>query len=113
MLVFLNPHAHHRTAQARWETSAIDRTEIIDKKALDLYAKSPADAIKYLNDYCMDNAAAVTDAWWKLGDALLVKFNKLWMYDSKTRKRNALPFPEWYLRMLVETNKLKPQEVKK
>ena len=61
----------------------------------------------------MDNAAAVTDAWWKLGDALLVKFNKLWIYDAKTRKRNPLPFPDWYLRMLVETNKLKPVEVKK
>jgi dipeptidase len=102
-----------RAAQARWETTAIDRTPIVDKNALDLYAKSPAEAIKYLNDYCMDNAAAVTDAWWKLGDALLVKFNKLWIYDAKTRKRNPLPFPEWYLRMLVETNGLKPVEPKK
>lgn len=102
-----------RAAQARWETTAIDRTPVIDKTALELYAKSPAEAVKYLNDYCMDNAAAVTAAWWKLGDDLLVKFNKLWIYDAKTRKRNPLPFPDWYLRMLVETNGLMPQPEKK
>ena len=80
---------------------------------MDFYAKGPTDAVKYLNDYCMDNAAAVTAAWWKLGDDLLVKFNKLWIYDAKTRKRNPLVFPDWYLRMLVEQFGLKPVEVKK
>ncbi len=102
-----------RAAQERYETSAVERTPIIDKNALELYQKDPAAASKYLNDYCLSNAQAVIDAWWKLGDSLLVKFNKLWIYDAKTRKRNPLPFPEWYLRMLVETNKLQPQPDKK
>ena len=102
-----------RAAQARFETSAVERTPIIDKNALDLFQKDPAAAGKYLNDYCLSNAQAVINAWWKLGDDLLVKFNKLWIYDTKTRKRSQLPFPDWYLRMLVETNKLQPQPEKK
>ena len=68
---------------------------------------------KYLTDYCINNANLVINAWWKLGDDLLVKFNHLWIYDVKTRKQSLLPFPEWYLRALVEYNKLKPQEEKK
>ena len=102
-----------RAAQDKWEKSALERTPLIDKNALELYAKDPAAANKYLTEYSLSNAAAVTDAWWKLGDNLMVKFNKLWIYDVKTRKRNPLPFPDWYLRLLVETNKLTPQPEKK
>ena len=47
----------------------------------------------------MDNAAAVVSAWWKLGDALLVKFNKLWIYDVKARKRLPVKYPDWYLKL--------------
>jgi dipeptidase len=86
---------------------------LIDKTALELYQKDPASAIRFLTDYSYNNAQAVTDAWWKLGDAMMVRYNKLWIYDAKTRKRNPLTFPEWYLRALVEYNKLKPQPEKK
>jgi len=55
----------------------------------------------------------VIDAWWKLGDALLVKYNHLWISDAKTRKLNTLIFPDWYLKELVNYNKLKPQPEKK
>ena len=102
-----------RAAQAHYEASAIERTAIIDKNALELFQKDPAAAKKYLNDYCLSNVQAVIDAWWKLGDNLLVKFNKLWIYDVKTRKRIPLTFPDWYLKLLVETNKLQPQGEKK
>jgi len=102
-----------RAAQARYEAAAIERTPVIDKAALELYRKNPADAIKFLSDYSWNNVQAVTDAWWKLGDALLVKYNKLWIYDVKSRKRIALTFPDWYLRELVQYNKLSPQPEKK
>jgi dipeptidase len=102
-----------REAQKRYEASAVERTALIDKTALELYQKEPASAVRFLNDYSLNNAAAVTAAWWKLGDEMMVKYNKLWIYDAKTRKRNALTFPEWYLRALVEYNKLKPQPEKK
>ncbi len=102
-----------RTAQVRWEKSAVDRTPLIDKNALELHAKDPAAAIGYLDDYCLTNARAVIDAWWGLADELLVKYNHLWIYDVQNRKRNPLTFPDWYLKALVEHNNLKPQEEKK
>jgi dipeptidase len=102
-----------RQAQKQFEDSAIERTPIVDKNAAELFQKDPAAAGRYLTDYCLSNAQAVIDSWWKLGDALLVKFNHLWIYDAKTRKRGALTYPDWYLRQLVETNKLKPQDEKK
>ncbi|MDP2915057.1 MAG: C69 family dipeptidase [Candidatus Aminicenantes bacterium] len=102
-----------REAQKKWEKSAIDRTPDIDKYAADLYQKDPVKARQYLTDYCLNNANLVINAWWDLGNQLLVKFNHLWMYDAKTRKRNPLPFPDWYLKALVEYNKLTPQEEKK
>ncbi len=102
-----------REAQKKWEKSAVDRTPDIDKAALELYKKDPAQAQQFLTDYCLNNANRVTGAWWELGNQLLVKYNKLWIYDVKTRKRNALKFPDWYLKALIEYNKLTPQSEKK
>lgn len=102
-----------REAQKRWEKSAVDRTSVIDKFAKELHQKDPALARQFLTDYCNNNANKVIDAWWKLGDQLLVKHNHLWIYDTKTRKRKALKFPDWYLKLLVKYNNLVPQEEKK
>ncbi len=101
-----------RKSQEKWEKAAVDRTSLIDKNALELYQKDPAQAVRYLTDYCLGNASAVVSAWWQLGDQLLVKFNKLWIYDSVNRKRNPLVFPEWYLKELVRGNQLVPEEKK-
>jgi hypothetical protein len=70
-------------------------------------------AREFLTDYCLNNANSVIDAWWELGDQLLVKFNKLWHYDIKTRKRKDMIYPDWWLKELVDYNKLEPQEEKK
>ena len=98
-----------RQAQARWEKSAVERTPLIDKAAEELYKKDPAQASRFLTDYCLNNASAVIQAWWELGDQLLVKYNHLWIYDTMTRKRNALKFPDWYLKELIRYNQLVPQ----
>lgn len=102
-----------RAAQVQWEKSAVERTPLIDKNAMELYQKDPAASVRYLDDYCLSNAQAVIDAWWDLGNDLLVKFNHLWIFDSQNRKRNPLTFPDWYLKALIESNKLKPQDDKK
>lgn len=102
-----------RKAQEKWENSAVERTPIIDKVAEDLYKKDPVQAAQFLTDYCNGNANRVIDAWWELGDQLLVKHNHLWIYDAKERKRNRLTYPDWWLRLLVEYNKLEPQPEKK
>ena len=102
-----------REAQKKWEKSAVDRTPTIDRQAQELFQKDPAAARQFLNEYSNNNANLVINAWWKLGDELLVKYNHLWIYEAKTRKQSLLPYPEWFLRALVEYNKLKPQEEKK
>ncbi len=101
-----------RAAQAIWEKPVVDRTPTIDAFALELHKKDPAAARKFLTDYCLGNANRVIDAWWKLGDDILVKYNHLWVYDTKTRKRNPMIFPDWWLKLLVEYNQLKPRETK-
>ncbi len=98
-----------RKAQEKWEKPVVERTPEIDKKALELYNQSPDLARQYLTEYCNNNANLVINAWWELGDQLLVKYNKLWIYNVKERKREALEFPEWWLRELVKYNDLKPR----
>ncbi|TET84591.1 MAG: hypothetical protein E3J46_10915 [Desulfobacteraceae bacterium] len=99
-----------RKAQEKWEAGAVTRVQAIDKVALELYKKDPAQASQFLTDYCLNNANRVIDAWWDLGDQLLVRYNHLWIYDKKTRKRIRLNYPEWWLKELVKYNKLEPQE---
>ncbi len=99
-----------RKAQEKWEDSAIERTTYIDERALKLHKKDPAKAIEYLNDYCNNNAKLVINAWWELGDRLLVQFNHLWYYNIKERKREALTYPDWWLKELIKYNDLTPVE---
>jgi len=102
-----------REAQEAWEKSAIERAPLIDRFADELYRKDPAQAARFLTEYCVNNANRVVDRWWQLGDELLVKYNKLWIYDAKTRKRNPMKYPDWWLRLLVEYNKLQPRSEEK
>jgi dipeptidase len=102
-----------REAQLKWEKSAVDKTPNVDAWALEIHKKDPAQARQFLTDYCVNNATAVIDAWWKLGDDLLVKYNHLWIYDVKTRKQSIVKFPDWFLKLLVEYNKLTPQAPEK
>jgi len=102
-----------RKAQGKWEKSAVDRTAEIDRKAMELYKESPDLAREYLTEYCNNNANLVINAWWELGDQLLVKYNKLWIYDVKERKRKPLEYPEWWLNELVKYNDLRPQPEEK
>ncbi|UCE06624.1 MAG: C69 family dipeptidase [bacterium] len=98
-----------RAAQQKWEKSAIERTPEIDEKALALYKESSDKAQEYITEYCNNNANLVINAWWELGDQLLVKYNHLWVYDVKERKRKPLEYPEWWLKELVKYNDLKPR----
>jgi len=102
-----------RLAQKTWEQPAADRTATIDQFAADLHKKDPALARQFLTDYCLSNADRIVQAWWELGDQLLVKYNKLWIYNTQTRKREPMKLPDWWLKLLVEYNKLQPQPQEK
>lgn len=97
-----------REAQKIWETSAVERTQEVDAKALKLYKKSPEKVGEFLTDYSCNNADAVVNAWWKLGDDLLVKYNKLRQYNVETRRAGRLQYPEEWIRALIQVEDLKP-----
>ncbi len=102
-----------RNAQEKWEKSAIERISQTDDYAMKLYKESPEQARQYLTEYCNNNANLVVNAWWELGDQLLVKYNHLWIYDVKDRTRKPLEYPEWWLNELIKYNKLEPEPEKK
>jgi dipeptidase len=87
-----------KKAQIEWEGGAVAKLPEIDKEAKALFQKNPAKALKYLTDYCLDNANQVVNAWWNLGDQLLVKYNHLGYYESekRTRDRSRPAFPGWW-----------------
>ncbi len=101
-----------REMQKKWEGGAIARTLEIDEKAKKLYKEDPAKAREFLTDYCTNNANLVVNAWWELGDRLLVEYNHLWHYNIEDRGREALTYPDWWLEELIRYNNLKPVEEK-
>jgi dipeptidase len=95
-------------AQKVWEDAAIDRSEAIDKTALVLYKQEPQLAIDFLTDYSNNNADKVVDAWWDLGNQLLVKYNHFNIYNAEKRSIGRIKFPEWWNRLVAEQDGLKP-----
>ena len=97
-------------AQDEWEKTAIEKVPAIDITAKELSGHDVSLAIKFLTDYCLNNANKVIDAWWELGDQLLVKYNHLSIYDTKERQRSNLPYPEWWIKEMVRYHKLEPRK---
>jgi hypothetical protein len=85
-------------AQAKYEGETIARIPEIDQQALALYKKKPAEAAKFLNGFALNNVTTVVNAWWKLGDDLLVKYNRLYLYDAEKRgfTRGQPATPDWW-----------------
>ncbi len=56
-----------------------------------------------MTGYCLDNARSVVDAWWELGDRLLVKYNKLGTYNVEkrsTERSKTQTAPDWWKKMV-------------
>ena len=87
-----------KAAQSVYEGEAIARIPEIDRQALELYKKKPAEAARFLTAFGLNNAKTVVDAWWKLGDDLLVKYNRLYLYDTQKRiyQRGKPATPDWW-----------------
>lgn len=97
-----------KKARQEWESRALERTAYVDETAAELYHENPEKGTRFLTDYCLSNARQVVNAWWKLGDFLLVKYNGLSIYDSQNRKRTNLPYPEWWLKEVIRFHQLEP-----
>lgn len=94
-------------AQRYWENMLVREVEVVDQVALRLYQEDPAKARQYLTDYCKAAADRVVKAWWELGDLILVYFNHGYIY-SEPGKRGAVSWPEWWLRLIIELDKMQP-----
>jgi dipeptidase len=101
-----------KKALEKWESRTIERIPAIDTLAFDLYKKDPAKAVEFLTDFSNSHANSVVNAWWKLGDDLLVKYRGLSIYNKRTRKKINLPYPEWWLKEMIRFHNLKPREKK-
>ncbi|MBD3415196.1 MAG: hypothetical protein GF421_12310 [Candidatus Aminicenantes bacterium] len=97
-----------RNAQKKWEDMAFQNLPIVDEAAMNLYEKDPAEARQYLTDFSVNHADSVIDAWWKLGDDLLVKYNHFRIYNPKTRKVGRVQTPKWWNKAVIEQDNLKP-----
>jgi len=104
---------HVRKAQEKWERRALKNIPFVDKQALEIYKKDPDKARQYLTDYCINNANLVINAWWVVGNELLVRYNKLWQYNIQERKREKIEYPAWWLKELIRYNNLTPQPEEK
>ncbi len=56
------------------EDRAFNEIPLIEKNALELYAKDPDQARAFLTAYCDDFALAATQRYWDLGDELWFNF---------------------------------------
>jgi len=87
-----------KAAQKEWEEGALARIAETDAAAAEELKRNPKQALKTLTGFSLNNAQNVVQAWWKLGDDLLVKYNHLSLYDAAKRRRGRIPTadPEWW-----------------
>jgi dipeptidase len=87
-----------KAAQKEWEDGALAKVAETDALAAEQLKRNPKQALKTLTGFSLNNAQNVVQAWWKLGDDLLVKYNHLSLYDAAKRRRGRIPTadPEWW-----------------
>lgn len=64
----------------------------IEMAALELYKKDPALAVKFLTNYSNDSANRAVNAWWKLADELVAKYD-----DGYVDAQDQVGYPTWWL----------------
>ncbi|MBN2264697.1 MAG: C69 family dipeptidase, partial [Candidatus Aminicenantes bacterium] len=87
-----------KAAQNTWEGGSVERVAETDALAGEIYKRNPRQAIKTITGFGLNNAQNVLDAWWKLGDDILVKYNHLGQYDAEKRRSGRIPTanPDWW-----------------
>ncbi len=100
-------------AQEKWEEGNRKKIAVIDSATLELYEKDSAQAVEFLTDFCVSNANSNINAWWELGDFLLVKYNHFRIYNADKRSIGRVKTPEWWNETVVKQDKLAPLPKKK
>jgi len=85
-----------KEAQEAYENEFLMYQPIIERKAMDLYSKNPAEARSYLTDYVNDNIDKVVDGWWSLAQRLVGKYCDGYI-TYPDGKQDAVGYPTWWL----------------
>ena len=93
-------------AQQQWESNTRQMISMMDKAASHIYKTNPQAAIKMITEFSINNANAIVNAWWKLGDDLLVKYNHFRNYEVKTRRAKRLRLSDTWKKAVIEYEKL-------
>lgn len=92
-----------RKVQGEMESSFIEGTKKIDKKASSLYRNDPDQAVKFLTDYSVSSGEKTTKRWKKLGEFLLFKY----LDGNVKNKDGKVTHPgypkEWYRNIVKQT----------
>jgi dipeptidase len=75
----------------------------VEQSALTLAGSQPELAAAFLTRYCVSNAQANLDRWWRLADFLITKYNDGYVQDDRGRPRE-LGYPETWLREELKKN---------
>jgi dipeptidase len=97
-------------AQEKWENQTFQMVAIMDQAAEKVYKKNPRQARQMITEFCINQSSAILNAWWQLGDELLVKYNHFRIYDSKSRRTRRLQHSNTWKKALVEYETLTPQQ---
>lgn len=74
----------------------------VEKAAMELYNNNNSSlAIKYLNDYSVNQAEITTHRWKKLGHELLVKYMDGNVKDDKGNVIHP-PYPQWWYKSIID-----------
>lgn len=96
------------------DDSYLKAQKTIEEKALALYAKNPAEAVYFLNNYGIEKAQQMLDRWKQLGWHLVVKYNDMVVKPEENgvflRTKTGLGakvkrtgYPEKVAKQLIET----------
>ncbi|MBD3414938.1 MAG: hypothetical protein GF421_10970 [Candidatus Aminicenantes bacterium] len=94
-----------RKQQQIWEDRTLKKMPAIEKTALNLHRKDPLLAQQFLTDYSISHAQRAIDAWWDLGNHLLVKYNHFRIYDPEHRRSRRIAFTDEWKKALINQQK--------
>jgi len=89
-----------RAVQSELEQAFFDLQPVVEKTALELHAKDPELAKRYLTDYSVSHAERTVDRWRELGEALIAKYNDGYVRDENGRPQEK-GYPESWLREVL------------
>lgn len=95
--------AEVRKVADEWENQKLEDVKITDAKALDLYKKTPNDAIRYITDYSVKTAQNMFKKWVELDHYLLVKY-----IDGNVKRENAAGFQDNGMGKNIPASPLQP-----